>query len=292
MTSTRQGHPLDGALRSRLHLPETSLFRLGLVRAALHTTDAVSQLFLGQTFFSLRAAEALLDEIGDKTGLALVEDLLSRRGGTKIIPHGLGYVPAQGAVIIASTHPTGLFEFLAHITALQRQRSDIKVVANLEAQDFLGKDNIVPVRISKKNQALSARSTHEAMQNHLKSGGALLIFGSGRVPYRTQDKLVEPAWRNGTSKISKRCDAPIVPAALDAKNSQYYYTLRKFSRYFSMRNDNIGAQIGSLRYAAELLEKLGGTYDVHYAPPKAPGTDSATLKSTAEGLVPGLYLSE
>lgn len=292
MIIANQGHPLDAVLRARLHFPENATGKLRLTRAALHTVDAVSRAFLGKPFFALREAEAMLDEAGGKTGPALVDELLLLNGGTRITAHGLGHIPAQGAVVIAATHPTGIFDFLAHSSALRLRRPDLKVVANQDTESFLGSKNTIAIRITKENQATSLRVPHAAMQQHLDAGGALLIFGSGRVPYRNAGQLVEPKWRNGTSHISQQCDAPIVPAALDARNSPYYYRIRALTRYASGRNDNLGARIGSLRYAAELLEKLGGEYSVFYGTAQPPGTAPDILKAQAEGLVPGLYLPE
>lgn len=289
MTDTKQGHPLDAALRARLHLSENADVQLAMVRAAIHSADAASRLFLGKPFFSLREAETVLEEVGDKTGVELVDELLTRNGGTKILRHGLTNVPTSGPVVIASTHPTGIFDFLAHANALKNNRSDIKVVANQDTQSFLGAENTVAVKFDKENRAVFARSVHTAMRAHLEGGGALLIFGSGRVPYRAGGKLVEPSWRSGATRISAECNAPVIPAALDARNSRYYYNLRKFARYFSRRNDNFGAKISSLRYASELLEKLGGSFDIHYGLAEKPGTRPDILKSKAEALVGDLY---
>ncbi|MBE1285403.1 MAG: hypothetical protein GJ676_18975 [Rhodobacteraceae bacterium] len=283
-----KNHPLDDALRARLHLSKTSRFRLTLVRVALHVVDALSRLMTRKPFFALQESENLLHQLKGVTGAELVDKILKRNGGTRIVPHGLSHIPATGPVIIASTHPTGMFDFVAHAGALLERRPDLKVVANVEVEEFLGPDYIVPVKIDKQNRAVSGRSTQTAMQDHLNGGGALLIFGSGRVPKRRNGKLVEPDWRNGTSRISESCGVPIVPAALDARNSSYYYRVRALAERLS-GDDNIGAMVGSLRYSSELLEKLGGRFDVFYGDPLGPGTSAQELKTRAEALVPGLY---
>lgn len=281
--------PLNAALRARLHLRRNARYTIAFLRGFMHLTDAISRVLFRNPFFALRESEALLEDVKGKTGLALIQELLARKGGTRITDHGLDNVPLSGPVIIASTHPTGMFDFLVHAAALLERRPDLRVVANRETEIFLGSDLIVAVEIDKNNRAIDAGKTQQSMQAHLDAGGALLIFGSGRVPYRSGDTLIEPAWRRGATIISKRCQAPIIPAAIDARNSRYYYNLRKYARYFSGRDDNFGAMIGSLRYAAELLEKLGGAYDVHYGLALAPGTSPDTLKIKAETLVPHQY---
>jgi hypothetical protein len=289
MNDTSKERPLDAALRERLHFSADARTRLRLVRGGISTIDATSRTLFGKPFFALREIENLLDQIDGVTGLQLVKKLLSQGGGTRIRAYGIEYVPETGPALIAATHPTGIFDFLSHAGALLELRSDLKVVANRETERFLGPEMMIPVDIDKRNRATSARATHFAMKEHLQQGGALLIFGSGRVSNRRSGRLFEPDWRNGPSHLSKVCDLPVIPAALNAVNSRYYYRLRGAAQFLSGGDDNVGAMVGSLRYPAELLDQLGGDYEVHYGEPMAPGTAAEVLQSRAEGLVPGLY---
>lgn len=282
-------HPLDPVLRARLHLSEENRLGLGVVRSCLSATDAISRLLFRQPFIALRETEDLLGEIAGLGGEALVEHILGRNGGTAVSASGIENVPATGRVIIAATHPTGMFDFVAHAGALLARRPDLKVVANRETERFLGKDSIVAVDIDKRNRAVSAGATLAAMEAHLMGEGALLVFGSGRVPSLRSGRLVEPAWRSGTTRMSLQCQTQIVPAALDARNTSYYYGLRRIAQIVSGGDEHFGAMVGSLRYAAELLAKLGGSYDVFYGTPHPPGTRPEDLKASAEALVPGLY---
>ncbi|NIZ59634.1 hypothetical protein DL239_01445 [Sedimentitalea sp. CY04] len=282
-------HPLDGAMIERLHLRSENSAALKIIRGLIHSSDAVSRTLFGHPFLALRESEDFLRQMDGLEGADLIHSLMEQEGGTTVIAHGLQHIPDDGPIIIAATHPTGMFDFAAHASALLDKRPDMKVVANREAEKFVGSDIIIQVTVDKRNKTVSGGKTQQAMQAHLKDGGALLIFGSGRVPDFKQGHLVEPAWRRGATTISKLCQAPIVAAALNARNSNAYYRTRAFARFISGGNDHFGAMIASLRYSAELLEKLGGKYDVLYSPELPPGTDPATLKHTAEGLVPGLY---
>lgn len=288
MCTLRQ-RPLDDALRERLHLKENAAISLCLIRAVLQSVDTASRTFLRHPFFALNESETVLDRLNGLKGRDLVRAILGENGGTRISPHGIDNIPQSGPVVIAATHPTGMFDFLAHAGALLEKRPDLKVVANQETEKFLGAEIIVPVRFNKQNQATSSAETHRAMDHHLNDGGALLIFGSGRVSHRKKGRLVEPDWRSGASRISQKCNAPIVPAALDTQNSGYYYRIRSLAQFVSGGNDNFGAMIGSLRYTAEFLRKLGGQFDVFYDAPLAPGTAAHEIKTRAEQLVPGLY---
>lgn len=281
--------PLDAVLRARLHLPDGARVRLNAVRGALAAVDGIARTLSGCPLFALRETEDLMRRLDGLTGAAVPRRILDLNGGTEIVAHGLEHVPRSGAVVVASTHPTGILDFIAHAGALLDRRPDLKVVANQEVEVILGPDLIVPVRIDKVNRAQSGPQVFEDMRQHLDRGGALLIFGSGRVPRQIAGRLVEPAWRTGASRVSQACQVPIVPAAINARNSARYHALRRLGQALGGGDDNFGAMIGSLRYPAELLEKLGGRIEVHYGAPLDPGTAPDRLKRAAEGLVPGLY---
>lgn len=285
---TTRDQPMNPVLRARLGLPEDAHFRLRTVRAALASLDVISKSTIGRPFFGLRDSETLMDEIAGLSGPDLVQALLHQGGHTRLETTGIHNIPAEGPVIIAATHPTGMFDYVAHAGALLDHRRDLKVVATAEARQFLTDDTVVPVAVDKTYRATSSRATVQAMESHLRDGGALLVFGSGRVSHKAGPHLIEPEWRAGPSHVSQTCDAPLIPAALDARNTNYYYTLRGIAQRLS-GDEHVGALFGSVRHIAEFMEKLGGRYNVVYGPALSPGTGPDVLKSTAEGLIPGMY---
>ena len=289
MASNKTDNPLDELLRARLRIPVGSDFKLAALRRTMLSFDAICRLTTGQAFFALRETEQILIKLGDRTGPDLVRAVLEMNGGTTIRAHGLENVPRKGRVIIGSTHPVGTFDFLAHAGALLDHRPDLKVVAGREAERFLGRDLIVPVDLDRKDKVLTARQTLEGMLAHLQADGALLIFGSGRVPGMKDGLLVEAPWRTGTTRMSAESGAPIVPASADMRNSRHYYRTRRAATFLSGGNDDVGRRVASLRYVSELIAKLGGTYDVHYGSLQPAGTAPEVLKELSEGLVPGLY---
>jgi hypothetical protein len=280
---------MDEVLRARLRIPHGADRRLRALRAAMRGIDVLSRGLTGQPFFAIREAEALLEVLGDRTDRELIDTLLSLNGGTRITAHGLENIPRRGAVIIGSTHPIGTFDFITHAGALLEVRPDLKVVANREAERYLGASRIVAVDFDRRDKVLTARQTYSGMQGHLGDGGALVVFGSGTVPDMANGLLVEPPWRPGITRMSAASGAPIVPASTNMRNSAHYYRTRKVARILSGGNESFGRTVASLRYASELMAKFGGSYDVHYGPVQPPGTAPEVLKDLAEGLIPGLY---
>lgn len=173
---------MDELLRARLRVAQGAHIRLKALRMLMSVVDLFSRGLTGQAFFALREAEQVLIDLDGRTGSDLVEAILERNGGTRITAHGLENIPAQGAIVIGSTHPIGTFDFIAHAGAMLDHRPDLKVVANREAERFLGPERIVPVDLDRHDHVLTARLTREGMMTHLRDGGALLVFGSGKVP--------------------------------------------------------------------------------------------------------------
>lgn len=282
-------HPIDELLRARLRIHEGADFWLAMLRNVIYGVDALCRTVTGRAFFSAREGEAVLSDLEGLEGADFIRGLLARNGGTKIVAHGLENIPKSGGVIIASTHPIGTFDFLTHAGALLDHRPDLKVVANREAERFLGREMMVAVDFDRSDRVLTARQTRQGMIDHLNDGGALLIFGSGKVPDCKGGRLIEPEWKSGVTRMSSHCDVPIVPASPKMCNSAHYYRTRKWARILSGNNAYIGREVAALRYSSELLAKLGGTYEVFYGPPLAAGTQPAELQRIAESLVPSLY---
>ena len=285
--STR--HPLNDPLRARLRQPEGAHIRLFALRWAMSAVDGVSRLTTGRPFFAVRELERLLRDLGGLQGAEIIRAVLTRQGGTKVNAHGLENIPATGPVVIGTTHPVGTLDFLTHAAVLLEHRPDFKVVANRESERFLGEGRIIAVDLSADDRVLTASRTRAGMMEHLDAGGALLVFGSGRVPDMVDGHLVEPRWRPGITRVSEKCGAPIVPASPDLRNSRHYYRTRRIARALRGGDDNFGRAIASLRYPSELIPRLGGTFDVYYGAPLPPGTAPEVIQEAAESLAPGLY---
>ena len=289
MNSDQTPNPIDELLRARLRITEGAERRIKALRIGMSAYDAISRRLTGYSFFALREGEEVLRTLDDRVGADLVETLLGMNGGTEIVAHGLDNIPEHGPVVIGATHPVGTFDFIAHAGAMLARRPDLKVVSNREAERFLGPERIVAVDLDRSDRVLTARQTLEGMQDHLTQGGALLVFGSGRVANKARGLLVEPPWRSGITRISAKTDAPVIPASADLQNSKHYYRTRRFAQFVTGGNEYLGREIASLRYSSELIAKLGGRYEVHYGNKLAPGTPPADIKAAAERLVPGLY---
>ena len=161
-------------------------------------------------------------------------------------------LPYSGAVVAIANHPIGSLDGLALLKMCTDIRSDVKIVAN----DLLW--SIKPLRpllLPVNNMAgNTAKSNMKAIEQHLASGGALLIFPAGEVSRLGVKGVKDGKWRNGFLTFAKQAKAPIVPIHIDGKNSLFFYALSLLAKplstlwlideMFKQRNQDIRIRIG------------------------------------------------
>ena len=282
--------PMEELLRARLKRPVGWTLGIKALLRAMYGVDSLSRLTTGQAFFALRESKRVLEHLDGRVGDALIKEVLAMNGGTDIVAKGLEHVPKTGAILVGATHPIGTFDFLAHAGALLDHRPDLKVVAGRETERFLGAERVISVDFNTRFQAQNVRDLRRAMIAHLENKGALLIFGSGKVPDMADGLLFEPPWKSGLTNISAATGVAVIPASANMRNSRHYYRTRRWARWMSGNNAIFGREVASLRYSSELLAKLGGRYEVIYGPQLPAGSPPDALQTAAEALVPGLYV--
>jgi len=130
-------------------------------------------------------------------------------------------IPSEGRVVIIANHPIGSLDGLALIKLVSEVRHDLKVVANqmLMAIEPLH-DMLLPVN---NMQGGTPKQHLSAIQSHLNSDGAILIFPAGEVSRLRPQGVRDTRWHNGFLRIAKQAKAPILPVYIDAKNSPLFY---------------------------------------------------------------------
>ncbi|MBI4902582.1 MAG: lysophospholipid acyltransferase family protein [Acidobacteria bacterium] len=92
-------------------------------------------------------------------------------------------IPADGAVVALSNHPTGILDGIVLLHILRQRRPDVKVLANsrLSAIPEL-RDIVIPVDPGVGASGESRSGMRSALQ-HLDRGGLLLVFPAGEVAH-------------------------------------------------------------------------------------------------------------
>lgn len=161
--------------------------------------------------------------------------------------------PQTGPLVIASNHPFGGIEGVILCLLLGEIRKDLKVLANQglklfpELSDYFIFTNPLSERDPK--NAGSLRASLE----HVKQGGALLIFPAGRVSYYQSNKnrISEHRWNRIVAKLANIPNAHYLPLFVAGRNSPLFYRLGRV--YYRMR---------MMMLARELLNKNNVTIQI------------------------------
>ncbi|MDR1976907.1 MAG: lysophospholipid acyltransferase family protein [Campylobacteraceae bacterium] len=140
-------------------------------------------------------------------------------------------IPTQGAVIIVANHPTGTLDSLSIIKTISSVRDDIKVMANQILSHFKTLEDIMIVVDNMGGQ--TNRQQIKDVQEHLRRGGALIVFPAGEVSRFRLQGICDRKWNSGFLRLAMRVQAPIVPVHLKGRNSLFFYILSIIYKPFS-----------------------------------------------------------
>lgn len=140
-------------------------------------------------------------------------------------------IPARGRVVIIANHPIGSLDGLALLKLVRQVRPDAKVVAN---EILAAVAPLAPLLLPVDNMnGATPRRNLEAILQHLKDDGALIVFPAGEVSRLGTKGVRDGKWQPGFLRIAGACNAPILPVFVDGRNSAFFYALSFLARPIS-----------------------------------------------------------
>lgn len=155
----------------------------------------------------------------------------------------LAKIPQTGPLVIASNHPFGGLEGVILARLLSKVRPDLKVLANVGLQIFVElQDYFIFTNPLSERDPRNGPSLRNSLA-HVKSGGALLLFPSGKVSYkdRQQKRVVEHPWNRLVSKLVQSADAQFLPLWVEGQNSELFYRIEAI--YYPLRMLFLGREL-------------------------------------------------
>ena len=199
-------------------------------------------------------------------GLEFVEQVLDELNfDTRYKPKQIEHIPNEGKLVIVANHPIGSLDALALIKVLSTVRQDLKVVANRMLMSVSAMHSLLlPVD---NLSGMSKKQELSNIQNHLKGGGALLIFPAGEVSRLGPTGIKDCKWNSGFLRMAKKANCPILPIFIKAKNSPFFYgtsmiykplaSLLLVTEMFKQRKKSLEFEIGaSIPPESYLIENL------------------------------------
>ncbi|MFK7865041.1 MAG: lysophospholipid acyltransferase family protein [Pseudohongiellaceae bacterium] len=136
-------------------------------------------------------------------------------------------IPKQGPVLIVANHPLGGLEGVAIAKIIAEFRPDLQVLTNqlLRRIPELA-DMFIGVDVLSSNAASGNVGGIKQVHQHLKNGGAVLIFPAGMVSAYEPDhqRVQDRSWSRLVGQLIKRYDCACIPVYVGGRNSDYFYT--------------------------------------------------------------------
>ena len=176
---------------------------------------------------------------------------------------GLSHIPEQGQVIIVANHPLGSLDGVGLLDAVLSIRPDAKIVVN---ELLMHIERLQPFALPVDNMSnQTSQQQLRAIQSHLASDGALIIFPAGEVSRLSLWGIRDGQWNSSFVRLALRYRAPIVPVLVRGRNSRFFYGLSLLIKplstawlireMFKHRNARISAHVGSPISHRALAEK-------------------------------------
>ena len=135
----------------------------------------------------------------------------------------LARIPRTGALLAVANHPHGMTDGLVAMEFLLRARPDTLVVGNEWLAQIPG---IRPWLIEVDPEGRSNLTGTRRVLDHLKRGGAILMFPAGEVsslrPWRR--RVEDPRWSDSFVRLARRTKATVLPLHIAGRNSGLFQT--------------------------------------------------------------------
>jgi putative hemolysin len=228
-------------------------------------------------------ARRLADAIAALSGPDVMAEA-SRRLQLRVAVRGLDRLPAEGPLILAGNHPTGIADGIALHDALSPVRPDLGLFANADALRVAPRlaEVVIPVEWTRRTRAGARRLLAQTGQA-LAAGRALAIFPSGRLARRAlAGPLIEQPWRPSALALARRFEVPVLPMHLAGPPSTLFHLLHPIS-----------TELRDITLFHELLNKRGRRFTLTLGHPVDPrdlgpdlGVASAAMRAYVTQVLP------
>ncbi len=193
-------------------------FKLGLAAGPLMRLTGITQF------------NQLYDELHSLEGVAFIEAFLQRMQiQLEVEGKGLERIPKEGAFLVVSNHPYGMWDGLIMLKLLAAHRPDFKMAGNFLLQQIPQiHHHLIPYQPGDQREAGSGefRNTKDVM-SHLQNGHPLGIFPAGEVStfHRRDRGITDRAWNKEAIRLIAKAEVPVIPVYFEGGNSALFHLM-------------------------------------------------------------------
>ena len=142
-------------------------------------------------------------------------------------------IPKKGSLVITANHPHGLVDGMVLAELIGKVRTDYKILTRSLLTGVKQIDQfMIPVPFDHEENALKkSLEMRKSAMEHLKKGGVIVIFPSGKVASSETmfGNVVEGEWNPFTAKLIQKSGANVLPIFFPGSNSRIYQIANQVS---------------------------------------------------------------
>jgi putative hemolysin len=157
---------------------------------------------------------------------------VDREFDLSVIQAAASCIPTQGALLVTSNHPTGIFDGVVLLAALLSRRNDIRIVANeaLSCIPVLA-ERVIPIRKTGSGDR-GNRHALVAIRRAWMLGECVIVFPAGTVAHWqwTSMQVADAPWNDSIQRFATKRGVPEYRARLSIKNPWWFHGCAAISR--------------------------------------------------------------
>jgi putative hemolysin len=176
----------------------------------------------------------------------------------RIDEKALAHVPRSGPLVIVSNHPLNGVEGIALAATVSRVRPDVKVVMTnlLSVVPHMAENAIFANPYGGTSARMENVAARRDMEDHLKSGKAMIIFPSGTVSGKEKilDKEArDGAWKKGVADLLLKVpETQVLPIFVEGQASHTFHTMTRIADLLPNKLRGVRKGIGAVFHVREI----------------------------------------
>ncbi len=163
-------------------------------------------------------------------GLDFVDAAIAEFNPTVIL-NGLGNIPLNDRIIVASNHPLGGLDGIALMQAVGKARPDISFPVN---DILLYLDNLKPLFIPINKHGSNAENIR-ILNDTFAGDNVICYFPFGLVSRKKGGKIYDLEWKKTFLSKAKKYKRDIVPTHIAGRNSNFFYRLSNLRKQLGIK---------------------------------------------------------
>lgn len=187
------------------------------------------------------------------------EFIVNHEVGAKISSTGLENIPKSGGAIIVCNHPLGGLDGMMLMSESYKMRQDVRIIVN----DILTEiPNFGEIFIPVNKFGKKAKESLKQIEAAYAEGHLVLVFPAGLCSRKINGVIRDLTWQKSFVSRSLKYNLPVIPVHFSGKNSNRFYNLANFRKFFRIK-----VNIEMFFLVDELYRQKGKKFSIVFGKP-------------------------